>query len=127
MFTSAGQWYLGTIISLCLSPFLRLPDCLISDMIVFMFSMNTRVVEVQPNPDFTLTLTFANGELRRFDVKPYLNSGIFRDLRELRLFNAVRPLLGSIQWSGGQDFCPDTLYQESVLVSESKAEVALAA
>lgn len=76
--------------------------------------MNPRVVAVQPNPEYTLTLTFANGEVKTFDVKPYLNIGIFRQLQDQRFFNAVRPFLGSIQWQNGQGFCPDTLYLESV-------------
>lgn len=78
--------------------------------------MNPRVKGVKPNPDYTLTLTFTNGEVRRFDVKPYLGIGIFRELRDLSTFNSVRPFLGSVQWVNGQDFCPDTLYEESVPV-----------
>jgi hypothetical protein len=75
--------------------------------------MNPRVREVKPNRDYTLTITFTNGEIRIFDVKPYLDKGIFRELKELSLFNTVRPFLGSIQWKHGQDFCPDMLYLES--------------
>lgn len=78
--------------------------------------MNPRVKAVKPNPDYTLTLTFTNGEVRRFDVKPYLGIGIFQELRDLSAFNSVRPFLGSVQWVNGQDFCPDTLYEESVPV-----------
>lgn len=81
--------------------------------------MNPRVVAVWPNPDYTLTLTFGNGEVRIFDVKPYLNIGIFQELQDYRFFNSVRPFLGSIQWKNGQDFCPDTLYLESVPTVES--------
>jgi hypothetical protein len=73
---------------------------------------------VRPHPDYTLTLTFANGEVKMFDVKPYLNIGIFRELQEQRVFNSVRPFLGSIQWQNGQDICPDTLYLDSVPVGE---------
>jgi hypothetical protein len=75
--------------------------------------MNPRVTDVKPSQDYTLVLTFSNGEVRLFDVKPYLDKGIFRELRELRAFNSVRPFLGSVQWQGGQDLCPDTLYQQS--------------
>ena len=75
--------------------------------------MNPRVKEVKPNRDYTLTLTFTNGEMRVFDVKPYLDKGIFRELKEPNLFNTVKPFLGSIQWKNGQDFCPDMLYLES--------------
>jgi hypothetical protein len=76
-------------------------------------NMNPRVTAVRPNPDYTITLTFANGEVRRFDVKPYLDKGIFRELKDLQNFNTVKPFLGSIQWQGGQDFCPD-FYMDSV-------------
>jgi hypothetical protein len=75
--------------------------------------MNPRVTAVQANPDFTLSVVFTSGEVRRFDVKPYLDTGIFRELRDFRAFQRVRPVLGSIQWVGGQDLCPDTLYEGS--------------
>jgi hypothetical protein len=75
--------------------------------------MNPRVKEVTPNRDYTITLTFSNDEVKVFDMKPYLDIGIFRELKDLRLFNSVKPFLGSIQWRNGQDLCPDTLYLES--------------
>ncbi|MBM3135794.1 MAG: DUF2442 domain-containing protein [Chloroflexi bacterium] len=78
--------------------------------------MNPRVQAVKPNPDYTITLVFTNGEVRRFDVKPYLSKGIFQELKDKGVFNSVRPLLGSVQWQNGQDFCPDTLYSESIPV-----------
>jgi len=75
--------------------------------------MNPRINSVKSNNDYTLTITFNNGEIKRFDVKPYLKFDIFKELKELSLFCSVRPYLGSIQWKNGQDFCPDTLYLES--------------
>ena len=74
--------------------------------------MNPRVKTVKPNPDYTLILIFDNGERKAFDVKPYLNKGIFKKLKDLKVFSAVRPFLGSIEWPHGQDFCPDMLYLE---------------
>ena len=79
--------------------------------------MNPRVQAVKPNADYTLTLTFTNGEIRMFDVKPYLQIGIFQELQDRGLFSSVKPYLGSIQWKNGQDFCPDTLYMDSIPVS----------
>jgi len=76
--------------------------------------MNPRVTAVKPNLDYTLTLLFTSGEVRSFDVKPYLDLGIFTELKDITLFNSVRPFLGSVQWRNGQDFCPDTLYLDSV-------------
>jgi hypothetical protein len=75
--------------------------------------MNPRVKKVKPNPDFTIVMAFTNGEVKIFDMKPYLEIGIFRELKDLSLFNSVKPFLGSIQWKNGQDLCLDTLYLES--------------
>lgn len=75
--------------------------------------MNPRVVNVTPNPDFTLLIEFTNGESKTFDVKPYLGIGIFKDLQDFNKFRQVQAFLGSIQWQGGQDLCPDTLYLDS--------------
>ncbi len=75
--------------------------------------MNPRIIEVRPHADFTLTLTFINGEIRRFDVNPYLDKGFFRELKEPCMFQTVMVFQGSIAWAGGQDFCPDTLYLDS--------------
>jgi hypothetical protein len=76
--------------------------------------MNPRVVTVKPNDDFTLTISFTNGEVRVFDMKPHLGLGVFQELRDLSYFKAVRPAWGTIQWPHEQDVCPDTLYEESV-------------
>jgi len=74
--------------------------------------MNPRVINVKPGQDFTLMVTFNNGEQKSFDVKPYLGIGIFKKLKDEGIFNSVKPFLGSIQWANGLDFCPDTLYLE---------------
>ncbi len=76
--------------------------------------MNPRIIAVKPNSDYTLTLTFTNGEIKRFDVKPYLENGIFQELKDLSMFNTVTPYIGSIKWQNDQYFCPDTLYEESI-------------
>jgi hypothetical protein len=77
--------------------------------------MNPRVKYVESNLNYTLILTFTNEEIKLFDMKPYLDKGIFRELKDISLFNSVKPFLGSIQWQNGQDLCPDTLYLESKL------------
>jgi len=73
--------------------------------------MNPRVKDVKPNPYYTLTLTFTNEEVKVFDMKPYLEIGIFKELKDRSLFNSVKPFLGSIQWTN----VSDTLYLGSVV------------
>ena len=77
--------------------------------------MNPRIKSVKPNPDYSLTLIFTDDEVRIFDMKPSASwrIGIFKELKNMSLFNSVKPFLGSIQWKNGQDLCPDTLYLES--------------
>ena len=81
--------------------------------------MNPRIKAVKPTSNYTITMTFTNGEVRIFDVKPYLEKGIFQELKDLRYFNSVKPFLGSVQWKNGQDFCPDMLYEDSIPIAEA--------
>lgn len=81
--------------------------------------MHPRIVDVKPAADYTIILTFTSGEVRVFDVKPYLSKGIFKELQDKKVFNGVKPFLGSIQWPSGQDFCPDTLYVDSVSLPDA--------
>ncbi|MDR3296654.1 MAG: DUF2442 domain-containing protein [Prevotellaceae bacterium] len=75
--------------------------------------MNPRVVGVTPENNYMLLLQFANGEVRHFDVKPYLDKGIFRDLKDPAMFNSARPDGLSVEWANEAAICPDTLYVES--------------
>ena len=78
--------------------------------------MNPRVKKVLPETDYTIHLWFTNGEEGIFDVKPYLNKGIFRDLQDVSMFNSVRPFIGTVQWANEADICPDTVYLDSVKI-----------
>ena len=79
--------------------------------------MNPRVKDVKAQNDYTLLLTFDNGEVKVFDMKPYLDKGDFRELKDPGLFKSVKPFLGSIQWQNELDLCPDTLYEESIITT----------
>ena len=74
--------------------------------------MNPRVERVKAEKDYLIQLWFENGEVKVFDVKPYLETGIFAELKEPEVFSSVKTFMGSIQWSNGLDLCPDTLYEE---------------
>ena len=79
--------------------------------------MNPRVIEVKPKSDYTLEILFTNSERKIFDVKPYLDMGIFKELRNAEVFQSVKVDDGSVSWVGGQDFCPDTLYLDGKLIN----------
>jgi Protein of unknown function (DUF2442) len=75
--------------------------------------MSPKVTKVEPLENFTLRLFFSNGEVKRFDVTPYLEQGIFVELKDIHYFNRVKPFFGGVQWLHEQDFSADTLYLKS--------------
>lgn len=74
----------------------------------------TKVIAAQPLAHTQLLLSFSNGEQRLFDASAYLDKGIFTQLRDPDYFDRVRVVAGHVEWPGGQDFSPDTLYLRSV-------------
>ncbi|MBI5727016.1 MAG: DUF2442 domain-containing protein [Ignavibacteriales bacterium] len=78
--------------------------------------MNPRIINVEPLAEYKLKLFFSSGEIKIMNITPYLEIGDFNELKDVPLFNSVKPFLGSIQWSNGLDLCPDCLYLESVPV-----------
>jgi hypothetical protein len=81
--------------------------------------MPDKVIAVTANKDFSLDLKFTDGSVKRFDVKPYLDYELFRELKDPNYFKQVRLAFGTVQWPHEQDISPDTLYLESVAVPES--------
>jgi hypothetical protein len=80
--------------------------------------MNPRVTKVIANQDHTLVLQFTNGELRKFDVSPLLDQGVFSQLRDINVFKQARVSYGTVEWPGDVDICPDTLYEDGQAVVE---------
>ncbi|MDP1634345.1 MAG: DUF2442 domain-containing protein [Gallionellaceae bacterium] len=74
--------------------------------------MNPRINSVAANDDYTLLLTFTNGEIRHFDMVPYLGYPAFEPLREIVFFKLARASHGTVTWPKEIDFDPDTLYIE---------------
>lgn len=76
--------------------------------------MYARVKNVKPIDNYNIVVTFDNDEVKLFDVNPYLDKGFFKQLKDKSYFQTVKPFMGSVQWQNGQDFCPDTLYEEGM-------------
>lgn len=83
--------------------------------------MNPYVASVRARDDYSLDIVFENGEHRIFDVKPYLNRGVFVRLQNPATFAAARVVASSVEWPGGLDLSYDTLYLESAPATEADA------
>ena len=78
--------------------------------------MYLAIKDVKPQDNYLLLLTFENGEKRQFDMKPYLNLGIFQELKDLKLFKTVRTSFDTIEWANEADLDPELLYQKSTSI-----------
>ena len=68
------------------------------------------VKEVEARENYLLAITFADGEKKLFDMKPYLDLGVFKQLRDVNVFKSVRICFGSVAWDNDLDFDPEALY-----------------
>ncbi len=68
-----------------------------------------KVAKVNANNDYTLFVELSDGRCGNFDVKPYLEKGVFRQLKDKNYFKQVKPFLGGIAWPDEQDLSADTI------------------
>ena len=75
--------------------------------------MYLSVNKVKALNDYKLELVFENKETRIFDVKPYLDTGLFKKLKDKNLFKMVKISYDTIEWPNGIDLDPEVLYEKS--------------
>ena len=75
--------------------------------------MYLSVIKVRPLKEFKLELTFENREVKIFDVKPYLDTGLFKTLSDKNIFKMVKISYDTIEWPNGVDLDPEVLYEKS--------------
>ena len=81
------------------------------------------ITKVVANDDYTLTLTFDNGEVRLYDMKDLIHKGVFRILEDKSKFKEVylddmgavswdkdSSVDSNVVWDNKIDMCPDSCY-----------------
>ena len=74
---------------------------------------------VKAKENYLLEITFDNGEVGIFDVKPYINGTWYGQLEDINYFNSVTTDGYTVVWPDGQDLCPDEIYELSVIRGHS--------
>ncbi len=67
------------------------------------------VIDFEILPDYRIKVRLSNGNKGIFDVKPYLDKGIFKELKDYDYFRRARIEFGTITWPNEQDFSPETI------------------
>lgn len=86
---------------------------------------------VKPLADHLIYVEIEDGRKGVFDMKPNLDFGVFRELRDVHYFNQVGILFGAVTWPHEQDIAPETFLAGlqpansevlELMVAESSAE-----
>ena len=77
------------------------------------------VTDVTPQNNYLLRLKFKNGEVKIFDLKPYLETGIFKELKDENIFKTVKVSFDTVEWANEADIDPETLYHESIALEKA--------
>ena len=84
--------------------------------------MNPRPVAVSVLSGMNLEITFQNGEVRIFNVEPYLQDiPALQRLRDRQYFRNAHIAHHTVAWSDDEDICPDTLYLTSQPLQQKAA------
>jgi hypothetical protein len=72
--------------------------------------MYPAIKNVVAGEDYILFVVFENGECGQLDMKPMLDFGVFRRIREYESFRRVRVEFDTVEWDCGVDLDPEYVY-----------------
>ena len=79
-----------------------------------------KVINVSPQNNYKLLVTFENGEQRIYNAVPLLCKPVFVPLKNTNVFNKAYIEYGAVTWKdqdGNEiDICPDKMYMDSIPV-----------
>ena len=84
--------------------------------------MNSDVTTVKPLSGHRIYVELADGRRGLFDLTPYLEHGVFRELKDSAYFKRVGIQWGAVTWPHEQDIAPETLVAQMTPADESFAE-----
>lgn len=85
------------------------------------------VLQVKPTRSFKVYVYFSDGKIKLFDMKPYLNKGVFKKISNIDDFLSKCTVINhTLAWdiAGGYneyeclDIAPDTVYAEGIEVKD---------
>lgn len=77
-----------------------------------------RIIDVKALNNYKILIVYQNGEKRIKDMKPYLDKGVFKKLKDESFFKSVKVSFGTISWGEQIDLCADSIYETSELYKD---------
>lgn len=74
--------------------------------------MYPSVKSVNAGKNYELVIEFDNGESGILDMKPFLELGVFKKLKQINEFKSVRVSFDTIEWNSGIDLDPEFVYSK---------------
>lgn len=77
-----------------------------------------RIIDVKALEDYKILVIYQNGEKRIKDMKPYLEKGVFKKLKDEEFFKSVKVAYGTVSWGEQIDLCADSIYETSEIYKD---------
>ncbi len=74
--------------------------------------MYSKVISVAPLENYILLIELSDNSKGTFDMKPYLDFGSYKALKDNEYFKKVRVQAGDITWPDEQDIAPERIIAE---------------
>ena len=74
--------------------------------------MYPSVKSVVAGDNYMLSIAFDNGEQGILDMKPFLDFGIFKKLKDEDAFKRAHVAFDTVEWESGADLDPEFVYEK---------------
>jgi hypothetical protein len=77
-----------------------------------------KIISVLPIENYQLKLGYETGEVKIFNVLPYMSGQWYKELYDLDYFKSVHLVSNGqgVEWGNGQDIAPHELYDMSIAI-----------
>lgn len=86
-----------------------------------MTMLQPKLLKIEPLDSYKIKLEYETGEVKIFDVTPYILGNWYEELNDQDYFKTVRITSSktSIEWANGQDIAPHELYEMSISAGDN--------
>ena len=80
-----------------------------------------KILNIEPQNNYKIKLFYETGEVKLFDVLPYISGKWYEELYNSEYFKSVHLISNGhgIEWGNGQDIAPHELYDMSVPIEQN--------